>query len=505
MQNANKKIAKNTMFLYIRMLFSMLIALYTSRIILNTLGFVDYGLYNVIVGVITLFTFLNGALGTSTSRFLTFELGKNDTRRLQQVFNSSFYIHLGIALIIVLIAETIGLWIVNHQLTIPEDRLYACNIVYQFVIITAALSIIQVPLTAMIISHERIKVYAIVGVFDTILKLCIAISLAYFSYDKLIVFSFFQMLISISIYIFYYTYSKKKFQGIRIDLKFNKGVCREMLGYSMWNLLGSSAVMLKEQGINILINIFFGPAVNAANAIAYQVNQAVSNFSSNFIIAINPQIIKSYANEEREKAKELIFRGGRFSFFLLMIIFIPILLETETILQIWLKNAPEYSNILTRLVIILALIECFIYTIGSAIQAVGRIKYYQIVISGTLLLNFPLSYIAYKQGANPEIALVISIILSFITVYIRLFFLKRYLGISVKEYLNEVILNALLVLFASLFIPFLFHQFMNSGFIRLLAVTATSVLSSIIFIYLIGLRNNEKKLVILYLKKIRIT
>ncbi len=505
MQDGNKRIAKNTMFLYFRMLLSMLISLYTSRIILNILGFTDYGLYNVIIGVTTLFIFLNGALGTSTSRFLTFELGRKNSEKLRQIFATTLYIHLGIALVIIFLCETFGLWFVNNKLVIPEERMHGCNILYQFVLVNVALNIIQIPMNAIIIAHEQIKIYAFTGILDTILKFCIAISLSYFAYDRLVIFGFLQMLITISIFLFYCFYCKKNSQEFSIGLKFNRNIFKEMIGYSMWNLLGSSVVILKNQGVNILINIFHGPAVNAANAIAYQVNQAITNFSGNFITALNPQIIKSYANKEVENTKTLIFRGGKFSFFLLMVIAIPIILEINTILQIWLKDVPQYSNILTQLVVILALVECFTYTIGTAIQAVGKIKYYQIAISGILLLNFPLSYIAYKQGADPSVALIISIFLSIIAVYVRLFFLKRYIGISIKEYMANVLMITFTVLLLSTVIPFLFHWLMNPGIIRLIVVSIISILSSIFFIFFIGLRKNEKKLVVLYLKKFRLT
>lgn len=311
----NKRIAKNTLFLYFRTMLTMFISLFTSRIIINSLGIVDYGLYNVVAGVISMFSFLNGSLGAATSRFLTYELGVKNTEKIRRVFYTAFDIHLGLAIIVVLFCETIGLWIVNNTLTIPADRLFACNVIYQYVVLTGVLSITQVPLNAMIISHERMNIYAYLGISDAILKLCVAYLIVISPLDKLITLGTLHLFISIGMYLFYHIYCKRNFSEYCINLKVDKQLFKQMIGYSTWSLLGSSASMLKNQGVNILINIFFGPTVNAANAIAYQVNHAITSFSQNFTVALNPQIIKTYAANEKEQIKNLIFRGGKISFF----------------------------------------------------------------------------------------------------------------------------------------------------------------------------------------------
>jgi O-antigen/teichoic acid export membrane protein len=496
----NKRIAKNTLFLYFRMLLTMFVSLFTSRVILNTLGVVDYGLNNVVAGVITLFAFLNGALGAATSRFLTFELGKGNEEQVKKTFCTAFNIHFCMAVIVVIFCETVGLWIINNVLEIPPDRLFACNVIYQYVVVSAFLSITQVPLSAMIISHERMAVYGYLGISDAILKLGIAYLITISSFDKLITFGTLNLSVTIGMYFFYHIYCKRNFSEYTIAVSREKNLYKKMIGYSAWSLLGSSASMLKNQGINILINIFFGPVVNAANAIAYQANAALVNFSNNFTTALNPQIIKSYANSDHERMKSLIFRGGKFSFFLLMILSIPILLETNSILHLWLKNVPEYTIALTRLVILLTLIECFAVTVGISIQATGKIRNYQIFVASVYLLNFPITYIFYKWGAPPTVALIISIILAFINIFVRLYFFNLYVKISIFEYIRNVLLTSVIVMFLSCILPIVIHTLMDEGFVRLLTVMLVTILSSAICIYLFGLQKVERLKVNIFIK-----
>jgi O-antigen/teichoic acid export membrane protein len=475
------------------------VSLYTSRVILNVLGVVDYGLNNVVAGVITLFSFLNNALAASTSRFLTFELGKKNEERIKKIFCTSFNIHVCMAIIVVLFCETAGLWIVNNILTIPPDRLFACNVIYQYVVISAIFSITQVPLNAMIISHERMNIYAYLGISDAVLKLTVAYLIMISSFDKLITLNTLNLVITIGIYLFYHIYCRHNFSEYNIAVSKEKPLYKEMLGYSVWSLLGSSAVMLKNQGVNILINIFFGPAVNAANAIAYQVNHALTNFSNNFMTALNPQIIKSYASNEHKRMKSLIFRGGKFSFFLLMMLSIPVLLETDIILKLWLKTVPEFTVALTRLIILLALVECFAVTVSIGIQATGKIKYYQIYVGSVYLLIFPVAYLFYKLGTTPTAALTISIVAALANVFLRLYFLKKYLNISIFEFVRKVLLVSFVIFIVSIIIPFAVYRNMNEGLLRLVITGLTSVLCSSIFIYLLGLTKGEKDRVNLFI------
>jgi len=489
----NKRIAKNTLILYFRTLITMIVTLYTSRVVLTSLGFVDYGLYNVVAGVIMMFRFINDAMGTATSRFMSFELGRNDTNNLSNVFCTSFNIHAGLAIIIVVFSEIIGLYIINNVLTIPQERLFACNIIYQYVVVMTVLSITQVPLNAMIISHERMNVYAYIGVADASLRLVVAYLISISTFDKLITLGTLNFIVSIGMYLFYHLYNKKTFEAYNIGFRIDKKIFKEMTGFSIWNLLGSLANMLKNQGINILINIFFGPIVNAANAIAYQVNSAIVNFSNNFTTAMNPQIIKSYAANENVQMKNLIFRGSKFSFFLLMIISIPILFETDIVLKIWLKNVPQYATDLTRLVILVALIESFVIPISVGVQATGIIKYYQICITSIYIISFPLTYVFYKLGSSPTAALQILIVLAIINIPVRLYFLEKYVNIPIKEFFHNVLFVSISVFLACIILPFLLHHFLHPGLFRLFLVVFFSIFSSIFFIYLLGLTKQEKQ------------
>lgn len=497
----SKRVAKNTLFLYFRTMLTMFVALFTSRVILNALGVVDYGLNNVIAGVITLFAFLNGALGSATSRFLTFELGRGNKEQVKKTFCTAFNIHFAIAIIIVILCETGGLWIVNNILEIPSNRLFACNVIYQFVVISAFLSITQVPLNAMIISHERMNIYAYVGISDAILKLCIAYIISITAFDKLITLGALNLLITIGMYIFYHIYCKRNFTEYNIAISREKKLYKEMIGFSSWSFLGNLQVVLKNQGINMLINVFFGPAVNAANAIAYQVNNAIYNFSNNFTTALIPSIIKSYAAGEREQMKNLIFRGARFSFFLLMFFFISAILETEIILHLWLKKVPEYTVVLTRLIIIFTLIESYAFTVWSTINATGKIRDFQLIVAGIFLLNLPLSFLLYKLGAGPSAALIVSNILCIVVIPVRLFFLKKAIGIGIIEYIRKVFLIDIIVFISSITPPLIIHLYLPSGITRLLTVGSISVVTSIISIYLFGLTKMERNYLLALIKK----
>ena len=489
----NKRIARNTLMLYFRTLLTMIVTLYTSRVVLSALGFVDYGLYNVVAGSIAIFSFINNAMGTATSRFMSFELGRKDTNNLSKVFCTSFNIHAGLAIIIVVFSEIIGLYIVNNVLTIPPERLFACNVIYQYVVVITVLSITQVPLNAMIMSHERMNVYAYTGIVEAVFKLAVAYLISISTFDKLITLGTLNLIISGGMYLFYHIYCNRTFDAYNIGFRIDKKVFKEMTGFSIWNLLGSLANMLKNQGINILINLFFGPIVNTANAIAYQVNSAIVNFSNNFTTAINPQIIKSYAANEKVQMKNLIFRGSKFSFFLLMIVITPILFETDIILKLWLNHVPQYATELTRLVLLVALIESFVIPISVGVQATGIIKYYQICISTIYILSFPITYVLYQSGASPTAALKILIILALINIPVRLYFLEKYVNISINEFFSNVLFVSVFVFLASIILPLFFYHFLDSGLFRLFLVIFSSIFSSIFFIYTLGLTKQEKQ------------
>lgn len=500
----NKRIVKNTLFLYFRMILIMSVTLFTSRILLRALGVVDYGLNNVIAGTVILFSFLNNSLAASTSRFITFEIGKNNINNIQRVFKTSLFIHGILAIIVVLLGESIGIWLLNEILSIPENRKLACHIVFQMVIFSALCTIVQVPFNSLIVSYERMSVYAYIGITDAIFRCLMAYAIMISYYDRLILLSMLQMVWILALTLFYIYYCRNKFFNIALlSFKYDRNYMKQMLSYTTWGLIGSSANILKNQGVNILINIFFGSVVNTANAIAYQVNNAVMNFTNNFTMAINPQIIKSYASGDNKAMINLVKRGGKFSFFLLLYLCLPIIFEAEYILTLWLNEYPNYTIAFTRLVLILTMIETFTYSIGCAIQATGTIKNYQLVISSITLLNFPLSYILFKFHFPPPTALSISIIISIITLISRLYFMKIQLGIQPIDYIKNVFIRCIVVALLAIPIPYLIYNNMEEGNIRLITIITIIFIVNTLLIITLGMDNNERKFILNRLKELR--
>jgi len=499
----NKRIAKNTAMLYVRMMLSMLISLYTSRIVLEILGIEDFGIYNVVGGVVSMFIFLRGALGAATSRYLAFELGKKDIPQLKMVFRTSFTIHVLFAVIILLFLETVGLWFVNNKLVIPADRLYAANWIYQFSILSSIISIIQVPLTASIIARERMNIYAWLGIFDVIMKLVIVFLLDCSGFDKLITYGFLLLVVSSLVFIIYHIYCKIKFTEYVLRFVFEKDLLKEMLQYSGWSFIGSFATIMKLQGINVLLNIFFGPAVNAARGIAYQVNNAVNSFIQNFTTAINPQVIKNYANGEIDVMINLLFRGTKFSYFLLLFLGLPIILEAEFVLDLWLVDVPEYAVIFTQLIIINSLLESFTFVLGASIQATGRIKWYQIGVGGFLLLNLPVSYWILKMGYPPQATLVVSIVLAFFALILRVVLIKIQIPVlPVKKLFYHVFAVAALVTMVSLSVPLVIEYLLAlTGWSKFLFVALTGLISTSAAIWFLGLTKAERGFILSIMKK----
>lgn len=493
MTNSNNKlIAKNTMMLYFRLSIIMVVYLYTSRVVLKALGIEDYGIYNVVAGVITLFSFFNSALSSATSRFITYELGRENTAELKKNFRTAFTIHLILSVVVLILAETVGLWFVNYKLLIPVERLFAANVIYQFSILSCAVTIMQVPLNAEIIAHEKMGIYAYIGIFDAISKLVIAFVISSCGSDRLIIYGLLLFTVTVILFIVYHIYCKSNFEEYNLAVLYDKDLFRNMLSYSGWSLWGSMAYMLKDQGVNMTLNIFFGPVVNAARGIAYQVNTALNSFTQNFTMAMNPQIVKSYACENHERVFLLLYSGAKFSYFLLLFLSLPIILETKYILDLWLGQIPEYTILFTRLVIINSLIESFTYVIGATVQATGRIKIYQIIVGGLLLLNLPVSYLFLKLGYLPYVVFFIAILLSTISILIRIVILGSLIRMSIKIFLVHVLGVSILVSLLSIILPGWIYHVMNEGFVRVLCVIVSSICSTLLCIWFIGLNRNEK-------------
>lgn len=497
----NKRIAKNTLMLYFRMLVTMIVSLITVRIVLDTLGVVDYGVYNVVGGMVTMFSFLSGTMASASQRFFAFEIGKNNHGQLKKIFSVTMTIYVLLAAIILILSETVGLWFLENKMTIPSERMNAARWVYQLSVLSFIVTIFSIPYNAAVIAHEKMNVYAYVSIIEVVLKLVIVYLLIISPYDKLIIYAGLIFCTTLITTIIYRVYARRVFPECRYSFYWNTSLFKEILSYSGWNLFGSLSGIMKDQGINILLNIFFGPAVNAARGIAFQVSSMLNKFVQNFMIAVRPQIIKYYAKKEMELLYKLVFQSSKFSFFLLFTLSIPVLLETNFLFSLWLKEVPSYVVLFSRLVILNAVVDSFTSPLGTSVLATGKIKKYQIVTGGTLLLNFPVSYIFLKLGFSPQSTMYIAIVFSLIGVVLRLVILDGLISFPVRKYFKDVILRSILSTVPACIIPWLILLNLEEGFIRFLLVSISSIIFSIITIYSIGLSRYERHFVIQVIKK----
>lgn len=494
-----ERIAKNTLMLYVRMLFSMLVSLYTSRIVLNTLGVEDYGIYNVVGGVVAMFSMISNSLSEAVGRFLTFSLGKGDTVRLKQIFSTSLFIHLLMGGVILILAESIGLWFLNTYLTIPDYRLYAANWVFQASIFSFLFCLLGVPFNASIIAHEHMRAFASIGILDITLRLLVVVFIAYipFSVDKLIIYALLLLAICISIQCVYWGYCRKHFEECRNLVHFDKKSWKEMSAFAGWNIIGCTALLLKDQGVNILLNIFIGPLVNAARGIAVSVNAAVSSFVSNFMTALNPQITKSYAAGDDVYMFSLVERGARFSFYILLFFALPILLETDFILTLWLKQYPVHTVNFVRLVLLLSMCEVLSNTLIKLQLSTGKIRNYQLAVGGTLLLNFPLSYACLKLDFPPEATYIVALFISIACMALRLFFLRKMVQLPIRKFIKNVCLNVFIVSLISVSVSYMIHvQLPLSGWCHFVTTTVICIICCALSVYYIGCSKNERRFLV---------
>lgn len=471
----------------------MLVSLYTSRVILNALGVVDYGIYMAVGGFVAMFGVISNSLTAAISRFITFELGKQDENRIKEVFSASLYIQFLISGIILLLLETIGIWFLNTQMTIPSDRINAANWVFQFSILTFVINLISIPYNASIIAHEHMKAFAYIGIIQAIATLCVAFIIKVIPSNKLSCYAFLIALIAIFIRILYGYYCKRRFvECSSFHRKCNKNIIKEIFNFAGWNFIGSTSGILRDQGVNLLINIFCGPTVNAARGIAMQVSAAVTQFSNNFLTAINPQITKSYASGDQNYLFNLVFRGARLSCYLLLLLSLPVLAETHEILQLWLKIVPEYAVPFVRLILIYVIVESISYTMITLMLATGNIKNYQILVGGFQLLNFPISFILLKLGYDPEATIVTSIVIAFLCLFLRIYMLHKMVAFPIKPFLQNVLLNIIIVGMIAAVIPLMVVQLMESGLVRLFVNSLLTLISTSIITYFIGCNHQER-------------
>lgn len=488
----NKRIAKNTLMLYIRMLFMMGVSLFTSRVILETLGVEDFGIYSVVGGIITMFAFINGGMVAATQRFITFEIGKGNMDKLKKVFSTSLQIHAIISLIIVVLGETVGLWFLYEKMVIPESRMVAAMWVYQCSIVACVVNIMSIPYNADIVAHEKMSAFAYISIIEVSLKLAIVYLLMVSPWDKLIVYAVLLLLVQMSIRFVYSHYCQKHFEETIYRNYWDKPLLIEMISFAGWSFWGGLAGVLYTQGLNMMLNVFFGPIVNAARGIAVQVQSAVQQFTTNFQMALNPQITKNYAVGDLEQMHSLMFRSARFSFFLLFFLTLPILIETNFVLTIWLKNVPNDTVIFTQLMIAISLI----YTIANpcvvANQATGKVKVYQAVVGGILLLILPISYVVLKLGAPAYAVFIVHFFVECLAQLARMIMLRKMINLPLIAYFKNIYVPVFCVVLVASLLPIYVNSMFDEGWHRFIIVGFTCVLSVSLTVFTFGFTASER-------------
>lgn len=500
-----KRIAKNTLFLYTRVLFGMFVSLYTSRVVLNALGVENYGIYNVVGGFVGMFSIISSALSSSIGRFLTFELGAGNKKKLKEVFSTSLLIQLVLSGIILVTAETVGLWFVNYKMVIPPERLYAANWVFQASVFSFILGLLSSPYNASMIAHEKMNVFAYLGILTTLLNLLSVLFIAYapFEFDRLIVYSLLLMSSGLMMQMIYLIYCWRNFEESRVYPKFHKQCWKEMSGFAGWNAIGCTAAIFKDQGVNILLNLFFGPVVNAARGISISVSNAVCQFSGNFMAAVSPQITKTYASQDRQYMFSLVERGSRFGYYIMLMFALPIILETPIILKIWLKQYPDNTVLFVRLVLIYSLLEILSSTLITLQVATGKIRNYQIAVGGLLMMNFPISWLVLKLGAPAYSVYIVAIAIGIGCLLLRIYFLGNMVGLSRRAYLKNVVGNVSLTSLYALVIPLLFYFIMPSGVIKLVTVIIVCLISTALSTLYVGCTSSERMFILSKINGVR--
>lgn len=490
--SANKRIAKNTLVLYVRMLFTMGISLFTSRVILQTLGVEDYGISSVVGGVISMFTFINAAMVSSTQRYLNFELVRGDANQLRSVFSTSLQIHALIALAIIVLSETVGLWFLNEKLVIPEARMNAAMWVYQCSILSCAVSIMSTPYNAVIVAHEKMSAFAYISILDVSLKLLVVYLLVVLPFDKLIILAILNLLVQLFIRYIYTIYCHRHFPESYFQFRFNKTLFKEMFGFAGWSFWGNLAAILYTQGLNMMLNIFFGPIVNAARGIAVQVQSAVQQFVGGFQTALNPQITKNYASNNLPQMHSLMFRSARFSFLLLFFLSLPVLMETNFILTLWLKTVPDDAVIFTQIMICISLIYTTANPCVIANQATGKVKIYQMVVGGILLLILPISYVVLKLGAPAYSVFIVHFCIESVAQFSRMYMLRKLIHLPLWQYMKNIYIPIVSTVVIAIILPLVVRMQVAEGWLRFLAVGFTCVLSVVASSYFIGFTKQER-------------
>lgn len=491
----SKRVAKNTLILYVRMLLMMLIGLYTSRLMLKALGIDNYGIRNVVGGFLSMFGIISASLTNAVSRFITVELGHNDLIRRQKVFATTVSTMLILGIFLVIIIETFGLWFFTHKLNIPSDRFVAAQWVFHCSVLGVFMGTVSLPYNSAIVAHERMSAFAYFSIIDVTFKLLLCYILFVTPFDRLITSAVLVTSVSFIMQGLYVLYCRKHFEECRYDWSFNKPLFKEISGFAGWNFLGEGAWILNTQGINMLMNIFFGVHINAARAVAEQVNEKITQFVFGFMTSLNPQIIKSYAEGNKEYAFKLACRGARFSFFIMFIPALPIMIESKQILKLWLVNPPEFADSFVTWTILTTFTTIIGNTLVKLQFAHGDIKLYQIVITICGCIPFPLTWLFFKIGSPPITAYWVFGAVYWFLIYVRFWLVHRMTGLPAKLYLVGVVLRCHIIGIAASIVPLLIFFIMEASIFRLFLITFISVCSSVSLIYFYGMMKGERELV----------
>lgn len=491
----SKRIAKNTILLYFRMILMMGVSLYTSRVVLQALGVNDYGIYTAVGGTVALFGVISNSLSTATQRFITHALGKKDPEYLSRTFSTSVLIHICMCIVIVLLAETIGLWFLNNEMQIPAERVHAATVVYQCAVASSVIMIMSVPYNATIIAHEKMGAFAAISILEAFLKLGIVFLLYLSHIDKLIVYSILLLITQFCIRLCYTRYCRRNFEETKLRYIKDNRLIKEIGIFSMWSLLGNAAYISYTQGLNVLLNVFFLPTVNAARGIAIQVQTAVNQFVSSFQTAMNPQITKSYASGNLDYMHNLVFKSARFSFYLLYILSLPIFIECETILGIWLTVVPEYTVIFLRIILLTTLISAIANPLIISVKATGRIRTYEMSVGGLMLTILPISYIFLKLGYPPYSVFVVNLCVEILAQTLRIWITQKLIHFSLTKFIGEVIIRPLAVALIAAILPLTLYNILNSSILSFLTVCSVAIISSCTSIYLLGLSKSERDMI----------
>lgn len=493
---SNSRLMKNTFLLYFRMALMMCINLYTSRIVLHTLGVEDYGIYNVVGGVVVMFSFLNESMTASTQRFLSFELGAGNKERLHEVFVTSLHIHIIISLIVIALSETVGLWFVLNKMVIPPERMTAALWCYQLSIFTAVLTVLSYPYISAIIAHEKMSSFAYIAILDAVLKLLLVYLLLVFSYDRLILYAILYAAEKFMIRMVYNIYCVRHFESCRYQFLFRKSIFKKMASFAGWKMWGMVAYICYTEGLNMLLNVFFGPIVNAARAVAVQAQVAVRDLASNFQMAINPQIMKTYASDLLDETHHLIFKGSRLIFCLLLLVCLPLIMETPAVLGLWLKEVPEGSVTFLRILLLILMVQQFQSPLITTVAATGRIKKYEILVNGLMLTIIPIAYLVLKLGGPPLSVFVVYLTIAVLSHGVILYVVLPMIKLSLKDYILFAVKPCVFVLLLSLIVPLIMKLLLGESLLISLLIIGCTVISTGIICFKLGLDTEERELIL---------